>query len=199
MHYYIDGYNLLFRLVSKQGLLQRQRELLIADFGEKLQWIHFDMTIVFDATYQQGGRTRSHYRNLEIIYTSKGETADEFILSELAHSSNPRNETVITSDKKLASQARMLQAKTESVEQFHQQMNHLHAKKKKAPLPPKPEKKTLPIPKVETTKQHNEDFYLEVFEKHFQELESKIPSHYVPPVSEFQRWLSLFEEKLRQE
>lgn len=197
MHYFIDGYNLLFRLVNQQGVLQKQREQLIADFGEKLQWVHLDMTIVFDATYHRGGMTRSHYRNLEIIYTSEGETADEFILSEIAQSPNPKNETVITSDKKLASQARMLQAKTETVEQFHQHMNHIHAKKKKPPPPKllKPQKETAPVPTKQ--KQHTEDFYLEVFEQRFQELEKEKPSYYVPPLSEFQRWLSLFEEKLR--
>lgn len=196
MHYFIDGYNLLFRLVSHRGLLQQQREQLITDFGEKLQWISLDMTIVFDAAYQQGGGSRSHYRNLEIIYTSKGESADEFILSEIAQSQNPQNETVITSDKGLASKARMLQAKTETVERFHQQMSHIRTKQPASPRP-KPQKPAI-APFHPLSTKSEEDPYLEIFEKRFQELEQTHPTHYVPRLSEFQRWLSLFEEKLRE-
>jgi predicted RNA-binding protein with PIN domain len=123
MHYLIDGYNMLFRLVHTRDNLQTQRQYIIHDLNKKVALLNLDVSLVFDATFQEGDRTRSHFDHLEILFTAEGETADEFILDELKNCSNPQQQIVITSDKKLAQQARLYSAQTETVEKFITRLN----------------------------------------------------------------------------
>src|ERR1700722_447984 len=104
MHYFIDGYNLLFRVVRAliDEDLQQQREKIIADLSHKISLLNIDATIIFDSYYQKGLRERSFSQSLEVLFTDEGETADECILDELKKCPHPRNEMVVTSDKKLA-------------------------------------------------------------------------------------------------
>ena len=131
MHYYIDGYNLLFRLLGSKGNLQNQRDLIIQQLNDKISLTHIDATVVFDAPFQAGGYERFRFGELEILFTNQGETADEYILNELQHSSKPRQEIVVTSDKTLAMHARHFLARTESVEAFMQRLNQLYSNKQK--------------------------------------------------------------------
>ena len=80
MHYFLDGYNLLFRLLHNGEDLQSQRDSIIFDLNKKFSLLKLNASIVFDSAFQIGGRTRSHYDALEILYTAKRETADEYIL-----------------------------------------------------------------------------------------------------------------------
>src|SRR4051794_8621543 len=77
MHYLIDGYNILFRLLHGSDDLQSQRQAFIYDLNKKISLINLDVSIVFDSTFQIGGRSRTHYDALEILYSAEGETADE--------------------------------------------------------------------------------------------------------------------------
>ena len=52
--------------------------------------------------FKLASRTRSHYDELEILFTAEGETADEYIIDEIKNHPHPQQETVVTSDKKLA-------------------------------------------------------------------------------------------------
>ena len=98
--------------------MQSQRESIIYDLNKKISLIKLDVSIVFDAAFQIGGRRRSHYNALEILFTGEGETADEYIIDEIKNHPNPHQETVVTSDKKLAWHIRNSSAHTESVEEF---------------------------------------------------------------------------------
>ena len=55
MHYFIDGYNLLFRLLHGSEDLQSEREAIIYELNKKISLIKLDVAIVFDAAYQIGG------------------------------------------------------------------------------------------------------------------------------------------------
>jgi predicted RNA-binding protein with PIN domain len=129
MHYFIDGYNMLFRLLHVKSNLQHQREQIIQDLNQKIALVKLDISIVFDATFQVGERSRSHYNHVEILFTAEGETADDYILEAIKHSANPRQETVVTSDKTLAWLARQLSSFTETVEEFIQKLNRLYKNK----------------------------------------------------------------------
>lgn len=191
-------------MIGDRGLFRKQRQDLIVDFSQKLYLLRLDTTIVFDAAYRKEGGSRSHYNNLEVIYTDYGETADQYILSEISQAKHPKDEVVITSDKQLASQVRQLQAKTETIEEFHQKINtslqHKISKDKVTT-----EKKQLPTRDTHTH-QHTPvlgksqegcfELYLEIFEDRFRKLEEENPWN--PPISEFQRWLNLFEERLKE-
>lgn len=140
MHYFIDGYNLLFRLVRADGDLQTQRDKIIQELSTKIQLIGLDATLVFDAQYQLGESTKTHLQDLTILFTGSGETADDCIIDELRRVLNPREETVVTSDKKLAWRARRKMAHSETVEAFMEWLNRRYKnkihllKEKKKPL-----------------------------------------------------------------
>src|SRR5947208_15902015 len=131
MHYYIDGYNLLFRLVPAVDNLRKERESIILDLNKKVLLLNLDISIVFDSTFQEGERTRSHYQGLEILFTAEGETADEYIIDEIKHTPKPHLETVVTSDKKLASIIRRNSGHTESIEEFLLWLNKAYQNRKK--------------------------------------------------------------------
>jgi predicted RNA-binding protein with PIN domain len=109
--------------------LQTKREHIIRDLNKKISVLNWDVSIVFDGTFQMGAGSRSHYNRLEILFTAEGETADEFILNELKSSPNPRLETVVTSDKTLAWYARRRHAQTESIEEFVFRLNKIYKNK----------------------------------------------------------------------
>lgn len=173
MHYYIDGYNLLFRVLHAGDDLPSQRQRMIEELNTKFQLLNLNATLVFDSQYQIGSSTRSHYQCLEILFSSHGETADERILDEIRVDLFPRQAVVVTSDKKLAWFARRCSVKTESVEQFMEWVNKryknkLHqrptpAKQQASTALPKPKPPSAPVPKA--TPEENFDYYLDQFQK----------------------------------
>lgn len=212
MHYFIDGYNLLFRIVrSQEGeSLQAQRQKIVDDLGKKIMALNIDATIIFDAYYQPGLLERSFFQNMEVIFTNERETADDCILAELKKRSNLKIETVVTSDKRLAWRCRLKGAKTQSVEEFIALLNQRY-RKKLAPVKKKEApalKSPPPQPIVEAIPQDLEAYYLAAFEasaegekpkKKKEKLIKGRPKKEVVETkedaykSEFERWLKLFE------
>lgn len=180
MHYYIDGYNLMFRVLRAGDDLAVQREQVIEELYRKVSFIGLDVTIVFDSQYNPSESTRSNLRAMAIHFTDHAETADDYILSELKTESEPFNHTVVTSDKKLAYLARLRAAKTESVEEFMALLNKRYKNKlrqKKNPII-KTEPKPPPKPKDPTADDPAEscfDFYLRQFESEFDDILKKEP------------------------
>lgn len=193
MHYYIDGYNLIFRIYHSGSDLMERRQRFIAEINQKIEGLDVEVTLVFDSYYIPGERTRSHYHALEILFTAHNETADELILKAVKSKRNPREVTVVTSDKKLAWQVRSYAAKTESVESF---LKWLESRYKRGFLAQEKvkeqkqckenikekEKKTLKEIKEPTKKRKPKadilpeecfDFYLEQFEKRAEKLLSE--------------------------
>ena len=70
MHYFIDGYNLLFRTTYASEDLAFQRQQIILDLNKKIQVLNLDVTIVFDSQYHPGESERFHYNQLEIEFTN---------------------------------------------------------------------------------------------------------------------------------
>lgn len=127
MHYFVDGYNLLFRIARGKMTLQKKREILLSALAS----FNLNLTVVFDSTQEKYGvEDRGHWHDLEIVYTEEGQTADAYILHELSLSNTPRREMVITSDKLLASHCRHYGAKTQSIEEFLERQAHRKLKKR---------------------------------------------------------------------
>jgi predicted RNA-binding protein with PIN domain len=174
MHYFIDGYNLMFRRLRLGTDLQTQRSYIIKELDESASILQLDITIVFDAHYQCGIGSRSHYNSLEICFTEEGETADEYILKALKKTAKPQHEIVITSDKKLASFARRHLAKAESVEKFMMWLTKRRQNKKRFStkdlpstfLSSRESSPPSPNPKYES----DMDRWLRVFEERYQRL-----------------------------
>ncbi len=222
MKYYIDGYNLLFRLGGPVDIsLQTQRQKLIAILNDYVQLLGLNVTLVFDSP-RTPERKRTHYHNLEIIYTSVHETADEFIIEELSEAHNPKKIVVITSDKFLALQAKKLRARTDTVEHFADWIET----RVKNKLQPKPKKEALILPnkprvlppleeKIKPPIEGTEAYYLRAFEEEYQKIISsekkppeqkkpkkvRKPPKYEPkaadPIHDQERWLKIFESRLK--
>jgi predicted RNA-binding protein with PIN domain len=209
MHYFIDGYNMLFRLLHDSDDLQSKRESIIYDLNKKISLVKLNVSVVFDATSQIGGRSRSHYDQIEILFSAEGETADEYILDEIKNTLHPQQETVITSDKKLAWLVRNRSAHTESVEEFMLWLNRAYKNKlrqrkngKQSSLPtltpltpassstPPPASPSMThslIPTKNAPLEAYSDYYRQVFEAEWQDILKEEDKHkqtfYSPPSS----------------
>lgn len=185
MHYIIDGYNLLFRIRYNGEDLHKERQSIIQEFTRIIGLLEIDATIVFDAAYQLGDSTRSHIHNVEIVYTSEGESADDYIVQEIRTSPTPRQETVVTSDKTLAWRSRRKGAKTETIEEFtswlHQRYkNKLKQKKKEKVVQKQDLKLAQPIarkasptetkPSKKATIEECLDYYQNIFEAEYEKV-----------------------------
>jgi predicted RNA-binding protein with PIN domain len=228
MQYLVDGYNLLFRLSQETEEFQKRREELIDKLVNQVESLQLPISIIFDSAYQEGDVTRTHRGQLEIIFTSQGETADDYILDLLKRSKGNKY-TVFTSDKRLAWRARSLEAKTESIEHFlswigRQIHNKTNPKIKKTeikrPLLKPVQKKIAPAPTDSATDltEHYQKQFVERFHLLMEEADAaqelkrearrpvkkgspkkakppkKIEVDELPPLSDYQRWLDLFEK-----
>ena len=132
MHFYIDGYNLLFRLMPADRPLREHREELLSGLGEKAAQLSLSLTVVFDASYHKGQREEPHtFHSLLVVFTPFGLTADEWIVHEL-ETGRIKQVTVVTSDKGLARHAKSFGAHVQSVENFVHWIN-VKAQKKARP------------------------------------------------------------------
>lgn len=194
MHYIIDGYNLLFRQRSQSSSFQEQRHSIIREINEKAAVVAIDVSLVFDATYQPGDGSRSHYAHVEILFSSFGQTADAFILEELKNCYNPRLETVVTSDKELARLARSYSAHAISIEHFLLWLNRSYEKKSQKKI--KPQKIVFPkstenfvkpaiidsIPNKLTHQDQCFDYYIKTFETRWHDLVKKETQEFKDPI-----------------
>lgn len=149
MHYYIDGYNLLFRKSLSSDGLKQEREAIIGFLSEKILECELQATVIFDAQYQPGLGSRTHLKNLEICYTDEGETADAHILRRIKLSKNPHLVTVVTSDHQLSAHVRRLQAQTLEIREFLDFLDKkANSNREKSFLGDKGAKKNLPKLKI---------------------------------------------------
>jgi len=130
MHYWIDGYNLLFSLpktaLHKQSL-EARRNALISKINTQAELLALTITLVFDGS-SDSPEHLSHHKSLELLYTRQ--SADEAILERIRISTHPKEICVVTSDKGLSSKAKELGAHTLSLQNF----SALLSKKHKKPL-----------------------------------------------------------------
>lgn len=167
MHYYVDGYNLLFRVFLDEGDLKTQRQHIIQEFNSKIEITKIDVSLVFDASFRSGEASISHFNDLEILFTAAGESADDFIIDCL-QVSRSKKEVVVTSDKKLAWRARSLGAITQPVEEFLTWLNKVYKNKLKHP---NKEKKAVVKEVAVAAKPPvvgELEYYLHAFEKRFE-------------------------------
>lgn len=186
-HYYIDGYNLLFALIPLDENLQEERQAMIQDLGEKIQFLHLDATLVFDSTYQNEEGSRSHISDLEIVYTDYQETADDYIVNQVSIANQPHREIVVTADRELAWRVKQQKGKAISAIEFVKWLNKRYHKKKEQP-------KKVKIVESSSEKKSPDatlDRYLTAFQ---QEPEKERPRK----LSDQERWLEIFEKKLKE-
>lgn len=106
MHYYIDGYNLVYYLNEDVQDFKKEREKLVSYLLSALS-PKIKVTVVFDGQEE----SRSYKGFLEILYTDKAISADDWILQKISISKKPGLIGVITFDKGLSKMASYMGAK----------------------------------------------------------------------------------------
>ena len=156
MNYVIDGYNLFFRIEDEVNPLEKKRELFIAALSDALEHLHLHATLIFDSHRRHAAifPTKKDLPALEIIFSPKGLSADEYILERLTIEKRPQSQIIVTSDRELSERAKHLGAKTKTIESFFEMLVERSAKKI-----PKQEKK------IERESSHHFNRLLQAFEK----------------------------------
>lgn len=150
MRYIVDGYNLLFKeaWTRTASSLEQARKQLIEELDTLASTLHLDLTVVFDAPFQSDDLRRGHYRSLEIVFTAKGQTADDYIVS-LADVVG-KKAIVVTSDRGLSRRAKGSGATIEGVHDFlvhlRKKSRNKLAKSSQSPLVIKKQQPTHVVP-----------------------------------------------------
>ena len=133
MHYLVDGYNLLFQLTSCFCNLQKERKTVLSLLFHYLSPVKNKVTIVFDSKENHDYHAETDYlKELIVVYTYRGQSADAYILERIELSKQPQEITVISNDRSLTAQARGLQAQSLTVSSFLSRIKNQKTKRKKA-------------------------------------------------------------------
>lgn len=175
MHYFLDGYNLLFHVFPEEEDLLLRREDLIEYLSQICLHLDLQITLVFDAqaTPDFSRGNRGHSGVFEVVFTPEGQTADEYILDELLWRENPKHIVVVTSDRTLARKAKHCGAEAEGSAAFVRKMTKRYHKRKKKESK-ESTKITQSVEKSELRKEPltDEERWLEIFEKRTEEMEN---------------------------
>lgn len=132
MHYLVDAYNLLFRTSKKKGPLEKSRLKMIEELNDVISRTKLLVTLVFDGAQQHPDYpSRGHFDAIELVYTPKSMSADEYISEEVIHSKSPTQITVVTNDRELAIRCRNHRSKTQTIDEFLAFLSKKKAKAKK--------------------------------------------------------------------
>lgn len=207
MHYLIDGYNLLFRILRAQGSedLKYERERLVTKLGNKLKVTRIDAALIFDSYHQIGPRERFFQAGLDVHYTDQKQTADDYILEWLRIVKRPQDYTVVTSDRSLARLAAGKGARIQTAEAFKSMLERIYTKKQHAPMleKPLPSVVNLSPTHIETLEERYERIFEEKLKKESSVKEIKKEKLTTTKTSkkkkeqkeedDFERWLRLFQ------
>ncbi len=127
MHLIVDGYNVIKQSPRLQFLdamdLQSGREALLELLAHYRSRSHHQITVVFDG-WQHGDlkESRDRHQGISIIYSRRGERADE-VIKRLLHQERERA-LVVTSDREIQVCAEQTKAAWINASQF--ESSHLH-------------------------------------------------------------------------
>ncbi len=160
MLYFIDGYNLLFRMFHSQDKLEKQRNIIISFLIKRITSLKGEVYLIFDGKYKNDEfEGRDYFDALNVIYTPKGQTADNYIIDRAEYSQQTSQITVISSDKALTGKCKALGCITQSIDAFLNQL----LKKQKKPLP------AFEIQDPFSDTRHNIERLQKIFEKKLKE------------------------------
>lgn len=127
MHLIVDGYNVIRQSPRLQLLdamdLQAGREALLELLARYRSWSHHQITVIFDG-WQHGDlkESRDRHQGILIIYSRRGERADE-VIKRLLHQERERA-LVVTSDREIQISAEQVKASWINAGQF--ELSYLH-------------------------------------------------------------------------
>lgn len=98
------------------------------------------ITVVFDSSDPTRDlSSKGNFKSLEIVFTPKRQTADEYIIEALDYAKRPRGITVVTLDRELADKCMLRGASVLSMKEFFS----LFTKKKNKSAQPKGQEEAL--------------------------------------------------------
>lgn len=122
MHYWIDGYNLLFRIPAAnlpKHSFEDKRKAVILHLNSYVKTLGLKVSVVFDSVDPSNDPIRrSHYDALEVVYTAPKTTADDLLLEIASQTDRPGLLCIVTSDQALANKVRSFRVSTLSLEDF---------------------------------------------------------------------------------
>jgi predicted RNA-binding protein with PIN domain len=118
MHYYLDGYNILFSIHDEETSFNGARDQLILQLSAIATTRNHPITVVFDAGCQDGIISRRSCKDLEIIFSSEGQDADSCLIELMEAEPFPARTTLVSSDRFLCKRAREHSIKTMTSETF---------------------------------------------------------------------------------
>ncbi len=120
MRYLVDGYNFFFRLKEHIFPLEDARESFIHELSTSLKEIKMKASLVFDSGTETilDIATKKHLGDIEVIYTPRGMSADDYLIELIEIQKHPGTVTVVSSDNGVIARSVSLRARTMSVEQF---------------------------------------------------------------------------------
>lgn len=162
MRYLVDGYNLFFKLEEDLLPLEEKREAFVQVLDQVAVHLKLKILIVFDSHYENALHFASKRKmtHIEVSFSPQNLSADAYLLELLEW--NPKQTTLVTSDRELTKKGSFLGAKTMTIEAF---VSFILKKQKKGTL--KKEK-----PNLRETK-GNFDRLLKEFEKRLDENDEK--------------------------
>ncbi len=131
MHYWIDGYNLLFRITKNYRMMKQNERQLLSALNRSMVLYNYEATIVFDGREKDPPEAlRRNLGSLAMIYTPHNQTADDYILEAISNAINPSQEVAVSSDRDLLRKAKQRGAKALTVEEFLSGLMKKRQKKK---------------------------------------------------------------------
>lgn len=131
MHYWIDGYNLLFRLTKNYKAMKENERKLLLTLNRSITLAKYQAVVVFDGREKDPPEAlRRNLNSLALIYTPHHQTADDYILEMIDLSPNPSKEIVVSSDLELLRKAKQRGAKIITIEDFLTKLIQKKRKKK---------------------------------------------------------------------
>jgi predicted RNA-binding protein with PIN domain len=143
MHYIIDGHNLIGKMPdislkdpNDEIKLTMRIKSWVAESKKR------QVTLFFDGGIQGSHQNRLSGRNMKVIFAPSGRTADSLIISQMRKLKNPREYTLVTSDREIIGHAKSLRIRSLLSEEFIERMGFVF--KEKPEKAPKVEKEAKP-------------------------------------------------------
>ncbi len=118
MRLLIDGHNLIGKLPDLSLADPDDERKLVRRLQIFAGRSRHRITVVFDPGLHEGSSSRESSSGVTTVYAGRGQTADGVIVGRVAQARNPRELTVITSDRELAAKVQVEGARVISSEEF---------------------------------------------------------------------------------
>lgn len=153
MHYLIDGHNLIGKLPDiKLSDSDDEIRLVLRLKGWVAGQAQRQVTVVFDGGVTGGISHRLSSKTITVVFAPPGKTADDLLMQRLAGLRNPRNYTLVSSDRRILDAAKAARIKHLKSEEFIAQMGFVFSEPEETPrltaapaTPAAPEKLDRPL------------------------------------------------------